>query len=95
MFPLLTDITYDYIKGLTKQELAILLPISGGEDSYIQHVNSMTPVDLSEMIKLRFVDGGYGEMKAEGMVNYVFRRTVGCLLSEGSVTPPRDVATRP
>ncbi len=68
-------------------------------DWYIQHVNSMSSVDLSETIKFLFVDGGYGEMNAADMLNHVLfhgtyhRGAVGWLLSESGVTPPKDVLT--
>ena len=68
-------------------------------DWYIQHVNSMSPVDLAETIKFQFVDGGPGEMKAVDMLNHVLfhgtyhRGAVGWLLSESGVTPPKDVLT--
>ncbi|MEQ9719725.1 DinB family protein [Yersinia alsatica] len=66
---------------------------------YIQHANSMPPVDLAETIKFQFVDGESGEMKAIDMLNHVLfhgtyhRGAVGWLLSESGVTPPKDVLT--
>lgn len=54
---------------------------------------------LSEIIKFRFVDGGYGEMEAADMLNHVLfhgtyhRGAVRWMLSETGVTPPKDVLT--
>lgn len=68
-------------------------------DWYIQHINSMSPVDLAETIKFQFADGGSGEMKAIDMLNQMLfhgtyhRGAVGWLLSESGVTPPKDVLT--
>lgn len=66
---------------------------------YIQHVNSMIPVDLGETIKFSFVDGGDGEMTAIDMLNHMLfhgtyhRGAVGWLVSECGGIPPKDVLT--
>ncbi|ELE9702634.1 TPA: DinB family protein [Enterobacter kobei] len=66
---------------------------------YIQQVGTMNMADLSEIVKFRFVDGGYGEMKAGDMLNHVLfhgtyhRGAVGWMLSETGITPPKDVLT--
>lgn len=68
-------------------------------DWYIAHAGSVDVPGLSELIKFRFVDGGYGEMKAADMLNHVLfhgtyhRGAVGWMLSETGVTPPKDVLT--
>ena len=68
-------------------------------DWYITHAGSMDVPGLSEIIKFRFVDGGYGEMKAADMLNHVLfhgtyhRGAVGWMLTETGITPPKDVLT--
>lgn len=77
----------------------LLITMAECTNWYIQHVNSMPPVDLAETIKFQFVDGESGEMKAIDMLNHVLfhgtyhRGAVGWLLSESGVTPPKDVLT--
>ncbi|MFQ3392752.1 DinB family protein [Enterobacter mori] len=77
----------------------LLLNMSECADWYIKHAGSMDVPGLSEIIKFRFVDGGYGEMKATDMLNHVLfhgayhRGAVGWMLSETGVTPPKDVLT--
>lgn len=77
----------------------LLITMTECTDWYIQHINSMSPVDLAKTIKFQFVDGGSGEMKVIDMLNHVLfhgayhRGAVGWLLSESGVTPPKDVLT--
>ena len=49
----------------------LLVTMTECTDWYIQHVDSMSPIQLTETIKFQFVDGGYGEMKAVDMLNHV------------------------
>lgn len=66
---------------------------------YIEHLDSMSPADLTETIKFRFVDGGDGEMTGSEMLNHMLlhgtyhRGAVGWLLSECGTVPPKDVLT--
>lgn len=77
----------------------LLLKMSECADWYIQHAGAMNAADFQETIKFRFVDGGYGEMKAMDMLNHVLfhgsyhRGAVGWMLSETGITPPKDVLT--
>lgn len=73
--------------------------MTDGTNWYIQHVNSMTSVDLEETIKFSFVGGGNGEMAAMDMLNHMLfhgtyhRGAVGWLISECGGVPPKDVLT--
>ena len=66
---------------------------------YVEHVGTLAPQQLAEPIAFVFTDGQRGRMSREEMLAHVIthgsyhRGAVGRILSEASLTPPRDTLT--
>ncbi|TDR30188.1 DinB family protein [Hydromonas duriensis] len=65
----------------------------------IHYVPTLTPEQLSEKIEFTFTDGKAGRMSREEMLAHLVthgnyhRGAIGRILSEMSITPPRDIFT--
>jgi len=66
---------------------------------YVQYVGTLAPQQLAEPIAFVFTDGQRGRMSREEMLAHVIthgsyhRGAVGRILSQASLTPPRDTLT--
>ena len=73
--------------------------VAASDRWYVDYVASVSPQDLAETIEFTFTDGLPGRMSREEMLAHVLthggyhRGAVGRILSQLSVTVPRDIFT--
>jgi len=66
---------------------------------YLQYVESLAPERLAEILSFTFTDGANGRMSREEMLAHIathggyHRGAVGRVMSQASVSPPRDIFT--
>ena len=66
---------------------------------YLEHASAMTPAQLAEEVAFLFTDGETGRMTREEMLLHItthgayHRGSVGRILTEAGVQPPRDIFT--
>jgi uncharacterized damage-inducible protein DinB len=66
---------------------------------YVEHVATLTPVQLEERLSFQFTDGAGGGMSRQEMLAHVathggyHRGAVGRILAQAGVPPPRDIFT--